>query len=95
MSATIEDCVAMDEAGEWVAYPDALGRAGAMAAAARAQWEIGFGSWQETFEHFRVRRGHLRPDAARGEGWWLITFAEDPQAIPVWIVGTKRWFDGE
>jgi hypothetical protein len=91
--AGIEDCVAMDECGEWVAYADELGRSGAMAACARTHREWYGSTWGETFEHFRVRRGYLRPDVSRGEdGWWLMTVAEDPQSVPVWIVGTKGWW---
>lgn len=90
VSYDVSDCVAMDEAGEWVSYPDHVGRAGAMAAAARSQFEVGYGSWQETLEHFAVRRAWMRPAAE--SGYWWFTAKCDPEAVAVWVVGTKGWF---
>lgn len=94
VSATIEDVVAMDEAAEWFAYPKALGRSAAMAAVARSASNVGYYNWPETISTFRVRAGYMREwDDSLPGGWFEFCDADSPDAFPVWVVATKRWWD--
>ena len=82
----IEDCLAMSEDGEWIAFPAEMTRGQVIAAVASDS------DWWTVLHTFRVKAGHVFQGLGpEGEpGWYTECEETDADAIPAWIVKRRR-----
>lgn len=85
MSTGAEDCLAMEESGEWIAFrKDAHTEESVLAFAADEGYDAG--------RVMQVTSAFMRPcvegvdDFPSGEDWHTVCEADHPNAIPVWWV---------
>jgi hypothetical protein len=86
----IEDCIAMSEDGDWLAFPEELTRGQVISALADG------GEWIFVLQAYVFSRGYVRATITDwGEGWWEQCDADAPGAEAAWIVRRKNaaWAD--
>lgn len=88
---SIEDCIAMNETGDWFAFhrDGTLSRPMVMAAIARSMDDDGY-TWHEALMRYRCRIGWVVESEEYPErGWWSQCDYDTPGAVPAWIVSSR------